>query len=143
MKRSFVNILLVAFVGLVFAGCTWQLFPIPNSEKSSPQGADEQRSESEQSLLVQDEKSGEDSYIFEATKPGQSALDLLKENAEVVYEEYDFGVFITSINGKIADSDHYWAFYLNDEYATQGADQTLLSEQDVVEWRYEAIVSQE
>ncbi len=48
-------------------------------------------------------------------------------------------VFIESIDGLASDEEHYWALYVNDEYAEAGADQTTLEEGDIVEFRYEKL----
>lgn len=70
-----------------------------------------------------------------ATQSGQTALELLAANAEI--ETQDFGtagVFVNSINGTTSDDQHYWAFYVNDEYAQQGVSQTILESGDQVKF---------
>jgi len=79
---------------------------------------------------------------FEATIDGQTAFELLKSQVQVAYKEYDFGVFIESINGLAGDESHYWALYVNGEYAQAGADQTILNQGDKIEFRYERIESE-
>lgn len=42
-------------------------------------------------------------------------------------EEGDYGLYIKTVNGETVDFDadgKYWAFYVNDEYALTGVDQT-------------------
>ncbi|MFH2022583.1 MAG: DUF4430 domain-containing protein [Patescibacteria group bacterium] len=78
---------------------------------------------------------------LEADVEGQTAFDLLKTKASVAYKEYEFGVFIESINGLAGDAGHYWALYVNGEYAQAGADQTVLNQGDRIEFRYEEIKS--
>ena len=58
-------------------------------------------------------------FSYLAEFDGQTALDLLKANAEVQTKEYDYGSFIVSINGVSSDSSQYWAFYVNREYAKE------------------------
>ncbi len=78
-------------------------------------------------------------FTFTATQ-NQTALELLEAHTEVTYESYgDAGVFITSIGGKEGTDDYYWALYLNDEYATKGADQLELSAGDELRIEYEAV----
>ncbi|NCN82460.1 MAG: DUF4430 domain-containing protein [Candidatus Pacebacteria bacterium] len=79
------------------------------------------------------------SLSFAAMTDGQTALDLLKESAQVEYQEFDFGVMVTSINGVAADEKHYWGLYVNDEYATAGASETVLKTGDTMKWIYEEI----
>ena len=79
------------------------------------------------------------SYHFEALESGQTALELFDRHLELEYTEYDFGVFITSVNGLESTDSYYWAIYLNQEYAQQGADQLLLEPGDSVSIVYEEI----
>lgn len=54
--------------------------------------------------------------------------------------ESEYGFFLDAVNGCVADytvDGSYWAFYLNDEYATVGIDQQPLSDGDHIELRYE------
>lgn len=68
-----------------------------------------------------------------------SALDLLQKSHEVEIEKYDFGVMIKAIDGLASDQEHYWAFYVNDEYAQVGADQQKLQKGDTIKFNYEKI----
>lgn len=46
-------------------------------------------------------------------------------------EDGDYGLYIKSVNGIVADYDvdaTYWAFYINDEYALSSTDQTPIAE---------------
>ncbi len=75
-----------------------------------------------------------------ATESGQLAIDLLASNAQIETIDYgDAGEFVTNINGLAADKEHYWAFYVNEEYAEQGASQTKLVEGDIIKFVYETI----
>ena len=75
-----------------------------------------------------------------ATESGQLAIDLLASNAQIETIDYgDAGKFVTNINGIAADNEHYWAFYVNEEYAEQGASQTKLVEGDIIKFVYETI----
>lgn len=145
MKKSIVNILLVTFVGLAFAGCTWKLFPnradLKNKKTVQP-SQQEQEVVSNEEVVTELTDPNETDLTFVATEDGQTAFELLEENAQVDSEQYDFGVLIRSINGKASDKDHYWALYVNDEYAQTGADQTVLTNGDLTEWRYEEIIAQ-
>lgn len=76
---------------------------------------------------------------LEATQSGQTALELLEENHQIESKQYDFGIFIESIDGLKGDDQNYWAFYVNDEYAQQGADQTTLEAGDVVTFKYQPV----
>lgn len=78
-------------------------------------------------------------YSYTAEYDGQTALDLLKANAEVQTKEYDYGSFIESIDGVSSDATQYWAFYVNREYAKEGTDKTILKKGDAATFRLEAI----
>lgn len=77
--------------------------------------------------------------VLSAEVEGQTAFELLQANHEVEAEQFDFGVFIKSIDGLAGSDDYYWALYVNEEYAQQGADQTVLTVGDTVEFRYEEV----
>jgi len=71
-------------------------------------------------------------------KRGATVLDLLRQEAQVDYTIYPFGVFVTSINGLANDNTrgYYWLYWVNGVYANVSADAFFLQEGDVVEWRY-------
>ena len=55
----------------------------------------------------------------------------LEENGLVTGEEGDFGLYIKSVNGIVADYDtdgYYWALYVDGEYATTGVDTTPVTD---------------
>jgi hypothetical protein len=82
--------------------------------------------------------------IITASKDGQTAAELLENAAEIETKDYgEAGLFVTSIDGVISDNEHYWAFYVNDEYAQQGISQTVLESGDVVKFIYEEITQAE
>ena len=57
--------------------------------------------------------------------------DALMEHKLITGEEGDFGLYIKTVNGILADYDvdqTYWAFYIDGEYAVTGVDGTEISE---------------
>lgn len=78
-------------------------------------------------------------YSYVASVSGQTALDLLKDNADVQLKEYEFGSFIEGINGVLGDEKQYWAFYVNREYANEAADKIILNVGDVTTFRLEPV----
>lgn len=74
---------------------------------------------------------------------GETALDLLKNSgAKVEMKSYgDMGSFINSINGQAGGAENYWAFYINDKYAEQAADKTILKPGDRVKFVYEKVTT--
>lgn len=81
--------------------------------------------------------------VAQNPQPGETALDLLKgSGARVEMKSYgDMGSFITSVNGMAGDAENYWAFYVNDKYAEQAADKTLLKPGDRVKFVYEKVLA--
>ncbi len=55
--------------------------------------------------------------------------------------ESEYGLYITAINGIVADYDTdgtYWAFYIDGEYASVGADACDIDESKVYEFKIES-----
>ncbi|MCB9813224.1 MAG: DUF4430 domain-containing protein [Pseudomonadales bacterium] len=86
-----------------------------------------------------DEPNEIESITYVAENTGDNAFSLLQINADIEFKQYDFGVFVNSINGIIGDENHFWALYVNGEKSPTGADKTDLKKGDLVEWRYEEI----
>lgn len=72
-----------------------------------------------------------------------TVFDITKENTDLEYNNnYDFGVFIESVNGiKNGDEGMYWQYYINDKLGDVAADKKNLEDEDVVEWRFEDVSS--
>lgn len=70
-----------------------------------------------------------------------TVFDVTKENTELEYNNnYDFGVFIESIDGiKNGDEGKYWQYYINDKLGDSAADKKNLEDGDEVEWRFEEV----
>ncbi len=66
-------------------------------------------------------------------------VDLLGDNME--YKEYDFGVMVSSIYGVDAPSTHYWALYVDNNYASAGIKDYVISGPLNISWRLEKIES--
>ena len=59
--------------------------------------------------------------------------DALTELEVIAGEPGEFGLYIKTVNGETVDFEEdgkYWAFYINDEYAMSGIDQTTITEGD-------------
>jgi len=78
-------------------------------------------------------------YEFVATVSGQNALELVQSQAKLELKKYDFGVMIMGVNGLMADNQHYWALYLNDDYAQVGIADIQLQASDKLGLKYEEI----
>ena len=80
-------------------------------------------------------------YIRYPGKNGKNAFDLLKNAVDdkVEAKEYDFGVFVESINGLKPDAEHFWKLYYNGKESQVGADKLETHKGDVLEWVVEKI----
>lgn len=85
------------------------------------------------------EEPSEIEYTLTATISGQTASELLQQNFEVEFIDFDFGQFVQSINGLTGNDKNFWGFYLNDEFATQSVDNTRLETGDVIRFVYQAV----
>jgi len=95
--------------------------------------------EAESRVVDVDLPAEQHNFTLFAQKDGQTAFDLAKASLQLNYKKYDFGVFITGINGIEADKKHFWAFYVNNKIAQKGVSQTTLKKGDKIEFKYEAI----
>lgn len=67
--------------------------------------------------------------------PGQTVFDLLKEGGvEFNYENYESGVFITSIEG-VSEPTKHWMYYVNGKLGKKAVDQKIIGNGDVVEFK--------
>ena len=68
---------------------------------------------------------------FEIHTDKATVGDALAELGLIAGEESEYGLFVKTVNGITADYDtdgHYWAFYVNGEYAQTGVDSTEIKE---------------
>ncbi|MBS7653894.1 MAG: hypothetical protein QXJ40_05815 [Candidatus Bathyarchaeia archaeon] len=73
---------------------------------------------------------------------GASLFEATKTIAEVAYEKYPFGVFITAINNVAGNQTHAWLWYIWNstkkgwDFGPTGAESFILREGDVASWVY-------
>ncbi len=127
--NKYIIIFLVIFA-LIFGG----LYLVNRNDDSSDNNDKTEKKTEESKNKISEKELG-----LYATKDDQNAFDLLKDNAEVDYEDSDFGVFVKGINDLAGDDKNYWALYVNDEYSQTAADSTILKKDDKVVWIYEEI----
>ena len=68
---------------------------------------------------------------FEIHTDKETVGDALLEVELIAGEESEYGLFVKTVNGITADYDvdqTYWAFYINDEYASSGVDTTAIED---------------
>ena len=79
-------------------------------------------------------------YDGEADKTALELLEALCEVKTTADDETaaaDKATEVTSIDGTVADEDHYWAFYVNDVYMIKSAADYITTDQDTIKWRLE------
>lgn len=77
---------------------------------------------------------------FEIHTDAETVGEALTENGLLEGEDGPYGLYVKTVNGITADYDKdkvYWAFYVNDEYAMSGVDQTKITEGDIYSFRIE------
>jgi hypothetical protein len=66
-----------------------------------------------------------------------SALDLLKQNADVKTKTSSIGEYVESINGNDGGGEKFWLYYVNCQQAPVGPAEYVTKESDRIEWRLE------
>ena len=79
---------------------------------------------------------GADSYNPTFTQ-GQTAWDVMKSTigeGNIAYTQYDFGVFITGINGVNTTGNQFWEFQINGQSASVGVSDYVCNNSDNLEF---------
>ena len=73
-------------------------------------------------------------------KDGSTALDLLKMSHDLKTKNYgSLGELIIGIDGRMADGQNFWEFFINNKSSNVGASSYTLKNGDVIEWRFSKI----
>lgn len=81
--------------------------------------------------VVVEVKAEDQSVTFTVNTDKDTVGDALVENDLISGDESEYGLYVKTVNGMTADYDKdqsYWAFYIDDAYATTGVDQTEITE---------------
>lgn len=68
---------------------------------------------------------------FEVHTDKETVGEALTELDLIAGEDGEYGLYVKTVNGITVDYDTdgaYWAFYVNDEYAQSGVDQTVIED---------------
>jgi hypothetical protein len=69
-----------------------------------------------------------------------TALAELQKSYHVQTKTYSgLGQEVTGINGVLANSKHYWAFYVNGKMAQVGADTYVTKKSDTITWKLDSL----
>lgn len=80
-----------------------------------------------------------------SVEKGQTAFQMLENlsantNFEFTYDEYDFGVMITSMRGITPDESHFWKFQINGNDASVGVSDYEVQEGDEIKFVLDEIM---
>lgn len=81
-----------------------------------------------------------DETKFEIHTDKENVREALQEYDLISGDESDYGLYVKTVNGITADYDKdqtYWAFYINDEYASTGVDSTPVTAGDTYSFKVE------
>ncbi len=123
-KRNMMMAAIVAFVVIVSIVGTYN-YTQRDSDKATV------------TLIIDFNGFGEN-VTYENVKMPESStvLDLLNNKTDLQTEDTSFGKMVVSINdvAQDADSNLWWTYTINDEYAAAGAEVQLLNDGDIIKW---------
>lgn len=114
-------IVLIAAMALCTAGCNDNTTSNPVSSGVT----ETQKAEKSFTFVVVDIDGKETSFEISTSKT--TVGDALLEEDLIAGEDGQYGLYVKTVNGITLDFDtdgKYWAFYVNDQYATSGVDTT-------------------
>lgn len=145
--KSFVSLIIIALFLLSLNACTPAEAPDNNETTTT---ISELQTEAQLSQLWKDavytedkefgngsktvtvEVTAEDKTVVFTVKTDKETVgDALIEHELIAGENGEYGLYIKSVNGILADyslNQCYWAFYIGDEYASTGVDSTEITE---------------
>jgi hypothetical protein len=116
---------------------------IRNKDSNPPtETTTDQTQTQQQSGLVLIIFDGERPLVFNRDySEGQTAFSILKdvtdkEGIGLEVQEYDFGVFVKSLNGMESSAEMAWIYFVNGVSGQIAADKMELANGDVVEWKF-------
>ena len=136
--------MLIVAMAFVTIGCGDKQQGDANQTSTEAQGSGEEsikvlgEGETKFSFVVID-GNGEETY-FEIHTDKEIVGDALLDVNLIDGEEGDYGLYVKTVNGIVADYDvdqTYWAFYINGEYATSGVDSTTIDESATYSFKVE------
>lgn len=143
MKRTKLMTLFLSMglmMALTITGCNTKAdSPVTNTEvNANMEGGVIGEGETVFDFTVVDTKGKE--IKFEVHTDEEIVGEALEELNLIAGEEGDYGLFVKTVNGITLDYEvdgKYWAFYINDAYATSGVDVTPIVEGEAYSFRAE------
>jgi hypothetical protein len=116
--------LILALVIAVVAGGSWLVF----NRQSSPVAEN----------INQSAVTADTTFISISAVEGEDALTTLKNVHQVETKEFPGqGEYVTAINGRAAESNEFWAFYINGKSSEVGAGNYTGKAGDIYEFKIE------
>lgn len=126
-------LLLLSVFVLISAGCS----------SRQPEVGNKQSVEQEKAIQVRQKVEGDmaDGLFNIYLSENKTALDLLKMGHTVETKTFrGIGEYVTSVNGQKEDTGkNFWAFYVNNKQAIEGASTYKPVDKDYIEWKLEKI----
>ena len=114
----------------IFSLCACEAQSQSNLWESATYLSDTEFGEGARSVDVE-VKAGEKAVTFTVNTDKDTVGEALLEHNLIDGDQGEFGIYIKTVNGIVADYDvdkSYWAFYIDEEYATSGVDTTKITE---------------
>ena len=139
MKKQNISKTLTAIIVVIALALGAWWFVANNEEAKAPQVQPQETvRDQELSKITVSEDGTEVSY---SGQDGKTALAVIEKLTEVVTEETQYGAMVMAINGlKSEEGKNYWALYVNEEYAKEGAGTLETKSSDKLVWKLENIV---
>ncbi len=140
------NIVAVAGIGaaaVTFAGCAGKEAAPTTEAGSTTVSSSETEAKKKIKVEVVNSKGETKTYEEDTTAENlREVMDELKADGDFSYDgsESGLGIFIEVVNGEKAiygEDGAYWALYVNDEYATAGADSLTVKDGETYKIVYE------
>ena len=72
-------------------------------------------------------------------KKGTNAFEAMKENVEMDFEMYPYGVFVKSIAGVMPPETYFLTLFVNGKKASAGISSYTVNEDTVIEWKTQQV----
>lgn len=85
-------------------------------------------------LIVRDDVHGTEEKVITVETDASYLWDVLRENKIAEGEEGEYGIYITSVYGTVADAaaNEFWSIYVNDTMGTYGVSEQPVSDGDTI-----------
>jgi hypothetical protein len=109
--------------------------------KTAPDSSSSTTNQSGNTQIVLDFGNGEALSRSQAFQRGETAYSILasltdENDIPMNVQQYDFGVFVSSIGGFESGSNKAWIYFVNGTSGNVAADKYFLEPGDLIEWRY-------